>query len=141
LNATEQEQYLIALRREKVQNLLCCGVPQTNISKALNIPLSTCHDDVVFLREHARNYFRTYDQHFAEEYKQVMDFLSVIMLEAWTAARQAKYERHKAPLLAVTKDCALAKAAMIWMLIPPPVAFIVYVHSYLQLDHLSDPRG
>jgi IS30 family transposase len=99
LNPQEQDEYLRNLRREKVQQLLACKVSQSDISKQLNAPLSTVHTDVVYLRQRAREYARNYEQHFSEEYIQIIDFLSAVQLEAWNKARKVKYERNLGQLL------------------------------------------
>jgi hypothetical protein len=109
----EQEAYLRDLRRSRVQSGLCCNKSISVISRELNIPLSTCHGDKEFLRKQARENIAKGDEVFAERYQQCLDFLSEVMLEAWESAKQIKYERNKASLLNIAKDCVLAKAALI----------------------------
>ena len=96
-----------------MQSLLACGKSQTAISHELNVPLSTVHLDVVFLRAHAREYVKRYDETFAEQYLQCINFLDQVMAESWKTATNIKYERNKVSALALCKDCLLAKAALI----------------------------
>lgn len=113
MDAKEREQYLIDLRRDKVQSLLACGATQVKIAEALNVSEFTISQDVAFLKAKAREYIANYEQHFAAEYKQCIDFISQVMLEAWTSAKHAKYERHKPAFLNCTKDCLIIKAQLL----------------------------
>jgi hypothetical protein len=113
MNEVEREAYLIDLRREKVQSLLACGVTQVKIAQALHCSEYTISTDVAFLKAKARDYVADYEQHFAAEYKQCIDFISMVMLESWTSAKSCKYERHKPQFLNTTKDCLLIKAQLI----------------------------
>jgi hypothetical protein len=61
--------------REKLLSLLSCEVSQSNAVRALNASPATISVDTAYLREHARDYLGTYDEYFAEEYKQCIDFL------------------------------------------------------------------
>jgi IS30 family transposase len=110
----EQEQYLISLRREKVQSLLACNRSITSISHELNVPSSTVSDDKQFLRKQARENIRNYaDVYFPEQYQQLIDLISEVLYETWTTARNVKYERHKTALLSLTKDLVMAKASLL----------------------------
>jgi len=113
MNPTEQEQYLINLRREKVQAGLACGKSLTSLSQDLNVSLPTISNDAAFLRLHARDYIKRYDEYFSEQYKQCLDFLDLVMSESWRTATNIKYERNKVSALALCKDCLLAKAMLI----------------------------
>jgi hypothetical protein len=86
--------------------------PRTR-SQALHVSEFTISQDVTFLKQHARDYIKNFDEHFAAEYKQCLDFISQVMLESWTSAKTCKYERHKPQFLNTTKDCLLIKSQLL----------------------------
>ncbi len=67
LNPTEQTEYLIDLRRSRLQSLLAAGVNQTEYSRLLNVSEGTISGDCQYLRQHAKDYVSQFDEHFAEE--------------------------------------------------------------------------
>ena len=136
MDKQEQESYLINLRREKVQSLLAYGVTQNKISRALNVSETTISTDVAFLKKHARDYVAQFDEHFAEEYKRCLGFISHVMLESWTSAKNCKYERHKPQFLNATKDCLLIKAQPLC-----EVNLIDHTVSYLEGLKKKRPSG
>jgi len=50
LNPTEQTEYLIDLRRSRLQSLLAAGVNQTEYSRLLNVSEGTISGDCQYLR-------------------------------------------------------------------------------------------
>src|SRR6266487_3603297 len=88
-------------------------VSQTAISKSLSVPLSTVHDDVMFLRQKAREYVQDYASHFSLEYTGCLKTLAEIQLIAINAVKSSKYERNLAPLLNACRDIVLARAALL----------------------------
>ncbi len=109
----EQEAYLRALRRDRIQSLLALGKNQHSIARGLNIPLSTVNSDVKYLRQYAQNYLKRFESNILVEYKRCLDLLTEILSESWQSARDSRYERNKAALLNVAKDCLALKVALL----------------------------
>jgi hypothetical protein len=127
MDKTEREQYLITLRRQRLQALLASGMTQTAAAVELSVSEATITSDCQYLKRHAQDYIHSFDEHFAQKYMEVLDMVDMILLESWRAVKASKYERWKAPLLSVALQTLLAKASLI-----SDVGLIDRVSSYLK---------
>jgi hypothetical protein len=136
MSPAEQEQYLISLRRERLQQLLAMGVSQTKAAAALHVSEATITHDTQYLKQHAKDYLHNYSDVFEQRWKEVMDMCDALLLESWQATKGVKFDRWKAPLLSVTLQILLAKAQL-----ASDVSLIDKVSSFLadtnkRKDHL-----
>jgi hypothetical protein len=113
MDGKEREEYLVSLRRGKVEQMLAAGASQIAIAQALNVSESTISLDVSFLKTKARNYISQYEEHFAFEYTKALNFLEQIQLTAWQAADKCKYERNLSSLLNVAREAAMNRASLL----------------------------
>jgi hypothetical protein len=115
LNPTDASRYLTDLRREKVASLLCANpsASTTSIARAINIPVSTCHDDITFLRQRASSYIKNFDVEFSHQYYLCIEMLSKLQGEAWHAVKVSKYERNKGQLMNCLREIVMSRADLL----------------------------
>jgi hypothetical protein len=93
-------------RRNQVFELSSKGHNQTEISKILQISVSTISRDISFLRDQAKANVRKYiNETLPEEYEKCLVGLTAILREAWNTATNAADKREKIQALALAKEC------------------------------------
>lgn len=105
---TTQDQ--IEWRRDQVIKLASKGLSLTDISKVLQVDVSTISRDVKFLREQAKENIK---KHLTEilphEFEKAVRALEEIQREGWLIASSSEDKRIKLQALALVKDAAVQK--------------------------------
>ena len=74
---------ILAMRREKVLELLSTGLRQEEIAQQLMCSQPTISADITYLRKDAEAFVKENRKHLAFEYKQVMSNLHLLRRKAW----------------------------------------------------------
>jgi hypothetical protein len=93
-------------RKDKVLELVSQGYNQSEISRRMQIPVSTINRDVLHLRNQAKENIRKYiDERLPEEYEKCLVGLTSILREAWTTSHRSNDNREKIQALSLAKEC------------------------------------
>jgi hypothetical protein len=96
----------IEWRRNKVLELTSQGHNQSEVSRILQIAVSTINRDVIYLRRQAKDNIKKYiDERLPEEYEKCMVGLTSILKEAWITAARTEDKREKIQALSLAKEC------------------------------------
>jgi transposase len=100
-------------RRNQVLELSSKGLTQSDISKILQISISTISRDLYFLREQAKDNLKKYiNERLPAEYEKCLVGLTSILKEAWiTSATEDKREKLQA--LSLAKECYSMKLELL----------------------------
>jgi hypothetical protein len=85
-------------RKDKVLELISQGHNQSEISRIMQIPVSTINRDVLYLRQQAKDNIRRYvDERLPEEYEKCLVGLTSILREGWTTSYKTEDSKEKIP--------------------------------------------
>lgn len=101
-------------RRNQVLELSSKGYNQTEISKILQISISTISRDLSFIREEAKMHVKKYiDERLPEEYEKCLVGLTAILRESWDISRQTANNKEKIQALSLAKECYSMKLDLV----------------------------
>ena len=104
----------IEWRRNKVMELLSHGYTnQSEISRVMQVPLSTINSDVMYLRKQAKENVARFTDTFAFEFDKCLSEANAIQRQAWGLVTGSKYERNKILALGLVKDVLIYKTELI----------------------------
>jgi hypothetical protein len=104
----------IEWRRNKVLELTSQGHNQSEVSRILQIAISTINRDVIYLRRQAKVNIKKYiDERLPEEYEKCLVGLTSILREAWTTATNTQDKREKIQALSLAKECYSMKLELL----------------------------
>ncbi|MGI9010184.1 MAG: hypothetical protein ACR2F1_03235 [Nitrososphaeraceae archaeon] len=103
---TRKIQTQIEWRRSKVLEMISKGYNQIEISKMLQVDVSTICRDVSYLKIQAKDNIKTYvDEKLPEEYEKCLAGLNSILKEAWNISSNSPDKREKIQALSLAKEC------------------------------------
>jgi hypothetical protein len=103
---TRKIQTQIEWRRSKVLEMISKGFNQIEISKILQVDVSTICRDVSYLKTRAKDNIKKYvDEKLPEEYEKCLTGLNSILREAWTISSDNPDKREKIQALSLAKEC------------------------------------
>ena len=103
---TRKIQTQIEWRRSKVLEMISKGYNQTEISKTLQVDVSTICRDISYLKTRAKDNIKKYvDEKLPEEYEKCLTGLNSILKEAWTISSNSPDKREKIQALSLAKEC------------------------------------
>lgn len=109
---TTQDQ--IEWRRDQVIKLSSKGHSLTEISKILQVDLSTISRDVKHLREQARENIKVYlDEILPHEFEKAIKALEEVQKEAWLISSNAEDQKLKLQALTLAKDATVQKVDLL----------------------------
>jgi hypothetical protein len=103
---TRKIQTQIEWRRSKVLEMISKGYNQIEISKILQVDVSTICRDVSYLKVRAKDNIKKYvDEKLPEEYEKCLTGLNSILREAWGMSSNSPDKREKIQALSLAKEC------------------------------------
>ncbi len=103
---TRKIQTQIEWRRSKVLEMISKGYNQIEISKTLQVDVSTICRDISYLRSKAKHTIKKYvDEKLPEEYEKCLTGRNSILREAWTISSDSLEKREKIQALSLAKEC------------------------------------
>lgn len=103
---TRKIQTQIEWRRSKVLEMMSKGYNQIEISKIMQVDVSTICRDVSYLKTKSKDNIKKYvDEKLPEEYEKCLTGLDSILREAWAISSDSPDKREKIHALSLAKEC------------------------------------
>lgn len=107
-------QNLIEWRKDQVIRLSSKGHNAYEISKILDVDVTTIYRDIKFLREQAKDNIRTYlNEILPHEFEKAVKALEEVQKEAWEISSAAEDKKLKLQALALAKDATVQKVDLL----------------------------
>ena len=113
LQKRNTKRFLVEDRRMKITSLLAQSMNQSEISKELNIHISTVSRDVKYLKKQSHQFI--YDlakSDLAFYYKQCLEGIDEVKRRTWQIFKESACSRDKLFALKVVKECDEAKFSL-----------------------------